>query len=267
MNQRYFSHDFDAFGDPKIQSVVARFGVAGYGAFWYIVERLYQNDGILPLSQVDAIAYALHLECKCIASIIQEFNLFENDGKNFWSNSVNERVERMKRVSESRRRSSLTRWNSANSNDENESNANALQMDGKYKYKRKIDIKESNKEKTGETPDAEEPKIDYSHIVELWVSNCPNLAKPTKMTDTRRAKLRTRLAEMGKTRDEQMTVLEQVFKKIGESSFCNGENNRGWKADFDWIISNDSNWVKVIENKYANNAAGGASNVNDIWHR
>jgi len=31
-----------------------------------------------------------------------------------------------------------------------------------------------------------------------------------------------------------------------------GENDRQWVADFDWIIKNDTNWVKVMEGKYDN---------------
>ena len=92
------------------------------------------------------------------------------------------------------------------------------------------------------------------------------------MTDKRREKIRIRLAEMGKTRADQIITLETVFIKIGESDFCNGKNERGWKADFDWVFVNESNWVKVIENKYINKTPGRASasttasqNVNGIW--
>ena len=259
MNKRYFPHDFDAFSDPKIQNIMVDFGVAGYGAFWFIVEQLYQNDGVLPMSQHKAIAFALHLDCKDVASIIQNYNLFENDGENFWSKSVNERVERMKKVSESRRTSAASRWSSSNSS---KCDANAEQKHGNIN----INIKE-NIIKEGEN-DIVEP-IDYSEIVGLWTSHCPELAKPTKMTDKRREKIRIRLAEMGKTRADQLITLETVFIKIGESDFCNGKNDRGWKADFDWVFANESNWVKVIENKYINKTVntGASQSVNDIWQK
>ena len=71
-------------------------GDCGYVGLWLFVVQLYQNDGVLPLTNVDAIAFALHLDCTCIASIIQDFNLFENDGQKFWSKSVNARIERIK---------------------------------------------------------------------------------------------------------------------------------------------------------------------------
>ncbi len=263
MNKRYFPHDYDAFSDPKIQNIMVDFGVTGYGAFWYIVEQLYQNDGVLPLSQHKAFAFALHLECKIIASIIQDYNLFENDGENFWSNAVNARVDRMKKVSESRRLSAANRWNLSNSNSESKSNAKAMQMHGNIN----ININNNKEGENGKNDEME--SIDYSEIVGLWMKHCPELAKPTKMTDTRREKIRIRMAEMGKTRADQLITLETVFIKIGESEFCNGNNDRGWKADFDWVFKNESNWVKVIENKYANKTGKSAASqdVNELWQR
>ena len=262
MNKRYFPHDYDAFADPKIQKLMVKFGATGYGAFWHIVEQLYQNDGVLPLTNVDAIAFALHLDCTCIASIIQDFNLFENDGQNFWSKSVNARIERIKKVSESRRTSAASRWNSVNLSN---SNANAMQKPGNIN----INIKENNI-REGKKESVE--PIDYNEIVNLWTRHCPELSKPTKMTDKRREKIRIRLAEMGKTRADQIITLETVFIKIGESDFCNGKNERGGKADFECVFVNESNWVKVIENKYINKTPGRASasttasqNVNGIW--
>ena len=49
-----------------------------------------------------------------------------------------------------------------------------------------------------------------------------------------------------------------ILNGIKESDFCLGKNNSGWKVDFDWIISNDTNYLKVLEGKYkgANNGTG-----------
>ena len=32
--------------------------------------------------------------------------------------------------------------------------------------------------------------------------------------------------------------------------FCRGENDRGWKVDFDWLVANDTHYQKVLEGKY-----------------
>ena len=37
---------------------------------------------------------------------------------------------------------------------------------------------------------------------------------------------------------------------IAKTPFLKGVNKRGWKVDFDWLIANDTNYVKVLEGKY-----------------
>lgn len=67
-----------------------------------------------------------------------------------------------------------------------------------------------------------------------------------KLTVSRKKKLLARLSEQGE---------ENIIKAIdiaSESDFLKGENDRNWKMDFDWLIANDTNIVKVLEGKYSN---------------
>jgi len=41
----------------------------------------------------------------------------------------------------------------------------------------------------------------------------------------------------------------EYFNKILSNPFLTGDNNRGWRANFDWII-NSSNYLKVMEENY-----------------
>jgi hypothetical protein len=45
-------------------------------------------------------------------------------------------------------------------------------------------------------------------------------------------------------------------KKAAQTPFLAGENDRGWKANFDWLISNDTNHVAILEGKYDGKCAG-----------
>lgn len=70
--------------------------------------------------------------------------------------------------------------------------------------------------------------------------------KVNKLTDSRRKKLVLRVGEQGE---------ENIIKAIdiaAESDFLKGKNDRGWKMDFDWLIANDTNIVKILEGKYSN---------------
>ena len=71
-----------------------------------------------------------------------------------------------------------------------------------------------------------------------------DLNKIIKLSDKRKAKLRARLDELGEGK-----IIEAI-DKIKESSFLRGENDRKWKVDFDWLIANDTNILKVLEDKY-----------------
>ena len=71
-------------------------------------------------------------------------------------------------------------------------------------------------------------------------------SKVNKLTDSRKKKLLARLQEQGE---------ENIIKAIdiaSESDFLKGKNDRNWKMDFDWLIANDTNVVKVLEGKYCN---------------
>ena len=50
----------------------------------------------------------------------------------------------------------------------------------------------------------------------------------------------------------------EAFEKAEKSSFLKGANDRNWKADFDWIMS-DRNIIKVIEGKYDSELKGKSS--------
>lgn len=93
---------------------------------------------------------------------------------------------------------------------------------------------------------------DVSSFVSLYRSILPMLRQPLqKVTMRRRNKIVARLKEMG-----GLKTAEEVFRRIAASDFMTGRikgaNGTAWKPDIDWIIANDTNWVKVLEGKYDN---------------
>ena len=106
----YFAHDYNARNDPKLQNVLFDLGVEGIGVFWCIIEQLYEQGGKLPLHYCKSIAFALHVDFKCVERLVNDYGLFENDGKNMWSESVLNRLNRRSEVSEKRKLAALARW-------------------------------------------------------------------------------------------------------------------------------------------------------------
>lgn len=87
--------------------------------------------------------------------------------------------------------------------------------------------------------------IDYEAIVQIFNSVCVNLPKVSKLSEKRKSALKNRISE------SSLEALGDVFRKVSESRFLNGENKSGWKADFDWIL-NPANYLKISEDNYKN---------------
>ncbi len=98
-------------------------------------------------------------------------------------------------------------------------------------------------------PAKEKEKVDCDFVLKLYHHLCPSLPKVIKLSEKRKSKIRIRFEEM----DYDYGVMKTVFEKAEASRFMRGDNNRGWKADFDWIFTNNTNWVKILEGKYDNN--------------
>ena len=100
----YFSHDFGARNDPKLQDVQMQMGMEGIGIYWCVVEMLYEQGGHLPLSALRGMAYALHTDEAKLRQVIEGFDLFgQTEDGLFYSSSVITRIERKRKISEARR--------------------------------------------------------------------------------------------------------------------------------------------------------------------
>jgi hypothetical protein len=94
-----------------------------------------------------------------------------------------------------------------------------------------------------------EMNVPYEDIKSAFNTICISLSKVQVVSDARKTHLKARFAEM-----ESLEAFENLFKKVEKSAFLTGKVNTGrkWKADFDWLIENNTNYVKVLEGKYDN---------------
>jgi len=133
----YFSHDYNARSDVKIKRLIAKHGLLGYGIYWAIIEDLYQNANALPLD-CESIAFDLRTHEDIIKSIINDFDLFVIEDKEFGSLSVQRRLDERAERSTKAKESANKRWGK---------NANAMRThsEGNAIKERKVkEIKESN---------------------------------------------------------------------------------------------------------------------------
>lgn len=114
----YFSHDYGARNDPKLQKVIMTLNHEGKSVYWDIIEMLYEESGYLLLAEIDSYAFALRTTSEVIKTLINDFGLFQKNELKFWSESVLKRMDKREEIKEKRRLSAQKRWG----------NANAMQM-------------------------------------------------------------------------------------------------------------------------------------------
>jgi hypothetical protein len=110
----YFPHDYNARTDRKMVKLKLKHNVAGIGVYWCVVEMLYEDGGKIPLSEISTIAQDIIADEILVTSVVNDFDLFKNDGICFWSESVNRRLAYRLEKSEKARISAEIRWNNAN---------------------------------------------------------------------------------------------------------------------------------------------------------
>ena len=88
----WFKHDLHARNDSKLTKVNFELKLSGIGAYWCIVEMLYESQGILSRNY-KLIAHELKTSEKLIKSLVENYDLFVFDGDFFWSKSAKKRLD------------------------------------------------------------------------------------------------------------------------------------------------------------------------------
>ena len=90
--------------------------------------------------------------------------------------------------------------------------------------------------------------IDYDTIVKCWNETNPTLSNVKMLNNKRKEQIRNLLASNNATVDDLM----KAIKIISMSSFCQGKNDRNWRASFDWLIKDTKScFSRLFEGAYA----------------
>jgi len=95
----------------------------------------------------------------------------------------------------------------------------------------------------------------YAFFQNAWNDSMP--IKIIKLSDNRKKKIKSRL----KKDTDFETHFKICLQKINDSDFLSGRKGE-WKASFDWLIENDNNYMKVLEDNYKNNKAKSSAERN-----
>lgn len=83
-------------------------------------------------------------------------------------------------------------------------------------------------------------------FLEIWnefATKHSQIPKINSLTEQRKDKLRKRKSEG--------FDLQEIIKAIEAQPFLLGKNDKKWAVSFDWLIINDTNFIKVLERRYS----------------
>ena len=91
-------------------------------------------------------------------------------------------------------------------------------------------------------------RIDYDAIIKCWNETNTLLPNVKMLNNKRKEQIRTLLASNNATVDDLM----KAINIISMSSFCQGKNDRNWRASFDWLIKDTKScFSRLFEGAYA----------------
>lgn len=236
---KWFKHVSDSLDDPFIFDLMCKFGGDGYLTFFGIVE-IYSREFNTEVGWKLSVTrdYLKRKLCKRQATlIIKSLEFIKNSGKwevDFNGENVTIYIPKFRELLDETTLKKLRQKEELFRNRSGE-------LPKKVATDKDID----------KDIDKEEEKEDCPHqeIVAMYHETMPELPKIAKWTPKRATSLRTCWKDKSR---QSLEWWKDYFLKVRTSPFLMGDNQRGWKADLEWL-TNETNLVKVLEGKYNGN--------------
>jgi len=91
-------------------------------------------------------------------------------------------------------------------------------------------------------------------LFEIWNQHRGELSEALKLTTERARKCKARLKTHEAHETKFLVDFQQAVQQAAKTPFLLGQSARGWKASFDWLIANDTNYLAILEGKYSSEA-------------
>lgn len=237
---KYIHHDTSAIDDDKLAELVIKTGYEGYGLFWATIEKLGKQEKPV---KTDVLKKQLKVGKKLerIWAMMEKLGLIEtHDGETFNNNVMEyagkyqtKKKQGAERIANWRAKKAPVQPATGKPQQLFTPPGNLLEKQYKDLAKSKANILDFIKQ---HRPEFIEPYIDIWNLF----ADQNKLAKVKAATETRKRKLRVRL------KDKNFNFSE-ILRHANNSEFL--LTNGKWFG-FDWIVDNDSNYLKVVEGNY-----------------
>lgn len=256
---KWFKHDSDAHRDPKLKKLVLKYGLEGYGLYFYCLELIAHEVVTNKLTfelehDSEIIAHDVRMSRELVEDMMKymvQLGLFENaDGKivcmklmHRIDTSQSGNPEFRKQILEAKKAQNqqIVMTQSGRSHD-SVSKKSALDIE--------VDLEVENKSNICELRKRTSP-VPVQKIIDLYHEIlCPPLPRVAKLTKTREAFIRQRW-------QEDMPELDHwrnYFNYVATSDFLMGRSQPRdgrvpFRADLEWLCR-PANFTKIAEDKY-----------------
>jgi len=261
----YYNVDTDRYQDIRIKRLKKDFGCTGIAVYDYILSEVYRDKGCFSEwdeSRAFDVAEYFGLKESTVEEIVKYCGVVGLFEKGLLSRGIVTSQSIQKRYLEMcvrakrnnckipdsikiQEESKIVTEETAKLPEECTQNSCGLPQskvkESKVNKRKKREIREKPEQPV--SPPSSNVKIDFEKLIETYHTLCPLMPKIKALTKARKISILARNSEYGKN------AIYEVLKKAGASKFLNGENDRQFKANFDWIFS-PSNFVKVMEGNY-----------------
>lgn len=226
-----------------------------HGAYLMLIGALWDNDGKLPADDETLAAYALCTPDEWAALKPKIMPLLTVSRGKISQARVTEELAKYKSTSGKRKEAGKKGGSASVGKDSGNGQANASHLPTQS------ESKSESKKEDPLTPKGDDlfggeggegvapPTDDVREAFDLWNAMAPGLGLPMAkdLTETRRRAIRKRLAVAG------LPGWREALAAVSRSKLCRGDNDRGWKADLDFVCQARS-FTRLREGSYGADA-------------
>lgn len=282
----YWNIDVDFFENKKVRLIRGEFGIKGVYIFLMLLNEIYRNCGYYKKWDADdclLMSDSSGVAGDCSPKLIEEVvaglvrrSLFDEGVYNSFGVLTSAEIQRrfLRMIGNSRdsisiireyflldtsSRKDVTSGTSAKLTFFSISSKVSTQNLKDFSEKNKVldkEQKRTEKNRKENNIGADEPRsadtpVPFEKIKELYNSICASFPKIQIIDGQRRKAVAARWHTY-----KSLEVFQELFAKTEASDFLRGENDRNWRANFDWIVK-PTNMAKVLEGNYDNDRMKG----------
>lgn len=246
----FFSHQTDASNDDKIQFIEAIYGIQGYAVYFKLLEKIYYNGYFKIYKDRDIIlfanAYKIEIDvCRNIINDCINENLFSKKLFDKYKILTSESIQKRFLVG-AKRREKLIFVKEFILVNKKEIDVDSIEI-VEYINSENADINlHSIVEYSKEEDSIVKHSKDFEQIHEVWNSFAKQngLSQLKALNKARQKKLLKRI-------QEKPFNFFEILELIKTSDFLLGKVDK-WRVSFDWVIENETNYLKILEGNYKN---------------